>query len=71
MMLHTEFTHRGMARAGHPATVWKREMGAALFQQQNYPLNRYTLRFGEPVPPGLELIRNLDIPRHLQIITLN
>ena len=69
LVLDAEFTHRGMTRAGYPAAVRKREMGAALFQQQNYSLDGYTLGFGEPAPPDFEFIRNLDVPRHTSIIT--
>ena len=43
-------------------------MGATLLQQQNGPLDRYALGFGESVPPGFELVRNFDVPRHTQII---
>ena len=46
-------------------------MGAALLQQQHGSLDRYALGFGESVPPGLEFIRNLDVPGHSQIITPN
>ena len=67
MMLHTEFTRRGMARAGHPAAVRKREMGAALFQQQDGPLDGYAFGVGQPVPPSFEFIRDLDVPRHTEI----
>jgi len=41
-------------------------MGTTVFQQQNGPLDRYKFGFGEPVPPGLELVRDLDIPRQKQ-----
>jgi hypothetical protein len=43
-------------------------MGAALFQQQNYPLDGYTLRFGEPIPPSFEFVRDLNVPCHTKII---
>jgi hypothetical protein len=43
-------------------------MGAAVLQQQYGPLDRYALGFGESVPPSLEFIRDLDLPRHSQII---
>jgi hypothetical protein len=58
-----------MVRPVYPAAVWKWEMGATLFQQQNGPLDRYMFGFGESIPPGFEFIRNLDLPRHNQIIT--
>ncbi len=67
-MLHADLTHGGMARAGHPAAVRKQEMGPAFFQQQNSPLHRNAFSFGEPIPPGSEFIRDLDIPCHTKII---
>ncbi len=43
-------------------------MGATLLQEQNGSLDRYHFGFGEPVPPGFEFIRDLDVPSHNRII---
>ena len=66
--MYAQFMHGGMARTVHRAAVRKREIGATLLQKQDGSLDRYALGFGESVPPGLEFIRNLDVPRHSQII---
>src|SRR5450432_3164761 len=71
LVLHAQFTQSGVARAVYLAAVRKREMGATLFQQQNGPFDRYAFGFGKPVPPDFEFICNLDVPRHISIITLS
>jgi hypothetical protein len=58
-----------MARGDYPAAVRKWEIGATLLQQQDGALDRYVLGFGQFVPPGLEFVRDLDVPRHNHIIT--
>ena len=69
MVLDAQFAHRGMARVVYFAAVRKREIGTTFLQQQNRTPDRYATGFGESVPPGFEFVRNLDFPRHYQIIT--
>src|ERR1017187_7797717 len=64
LVLHPQLPHSGMARAVYLAAVRKWEMGTPILQQQDGPVDRYAFGFGESVPPCLEFIRNLDIPRH-------
>src|SRR5205085_9388445 len=68
LMLDAQFAHPGMTGAVYFAAVRKGEMRAALFEQQNGPLDRDAFSFAKSLPPGFEFVRNLDIPRHNSIM---
>jgi hypothetical protein len=63
-VLGPKLAHMAVLGVSDSAAVRKTKIGPAIFEQAHRSIERYLLFLGERVPPLLELVRVLDLPRH-------
>jgi hypothetical protein len=62
LVLNPQFSHRAVTRAGYSTAVRKPETWPLERQKNHDCIDRNLLGFCERIPPGFELVCDLDLP---------